>query len=164
MDEEEHKNNCKGKAQYKCKSGTLLLFRAVLGFSSAGPLWWSFPNCLIFFSKSVDSLLCIFVLHKVSLMEIPLMPTNILGISGCLGGANIYLEWGEAGFKRKEKLNLLIPLSTVNNQSKKTPKYAMGNQKSWKKNLVLYMIYLIIIWTSWVESTSKNFYLFNDFF
>lgn len=32
MDEEEYKNNCKEKAQYKCKSGMFLLFRAVLGF------------------------------------------------------------------------------------------------------------------------------------
>lgn len=49
------------------------------------------------------------------------MPSNILEISGCLGGANIYLEWGEDGLKRKEKLNHFIQLSTVNNQSKKPP-------------------------------------------
>lgn len=66
----------------------------------------------------MDPLLCILILHKVSLMQIPLMPTNILEISGCLSEANIYLERRVGGLKRKEKLKLLIPLSTVNNQSK----------------------------------------------
>lgn len=47
------------------------------------------------------------------------MPANILGISGCLAEANIYREWGGDGLKRKEKLNHLVPLLTVNNKSKK---------------------------------------------
>lgn len=66
----------------------------------------------------MDLLVCILILHKVSFMEIPLMPTNILEISGCLGGANIDLVWGEDGLKGKEKLNHLIPLFIVNNWQK----------------------------------------------